>query len=247
VYKGTTVLFNGTQSSSEGDNTTYTWAFLDGTQQTLTGATAYYTFNNPGVFNVTLTVQDSIGIGTAQTVVTVSNETRNPPTITISGVPSGQVIPPGTIITFGVDNSTLRNVPVVSYTWNMGDNKTSDQGQPLSIITTTVPTEAYAYLAGIYNVTLTVLYSDGLSDFSNITIAVGQSSASTTPTPTSSQSPGSTYDSSSTSATPSTNIASDNSSLALPPIILAIITGVTIFVLFGSIFWLRKTNKTLSE
>jgi len=65
VTQGTQVILNGSNSLSTGQNAVYTWSFFDGTSKTLNGMVTNYTFNLPGNYNVTLTVQDSLGNGTA--------------------------------------------------------------------------------------------------------------------------------------------------------------------------------------
>jgi hypothetical protein len=71
VTQGTLVILNASQSFSSSDNPTYTWTFTDRTVQTLDGIIANYTFNNVGVYNIALTVEDSYGTDTANTTVTV--------------------------------------------------------------------------------------------------------------------------------------------------------------------------------
>ncbi|WP_370389980.1 choice-of-anchor L domain-containing protein, partial [uncultured Winogradskyella sp.] len=57
ILPSTEVTFNGSATFSEdGTNATYDWDFADG--NTATGTTASNIFNNPGTFNVTLTVTD---------------------------------------------------------------------------------------------------------------------------------------------------------------------------------------------
>src|SRR5208337_4473608 len=115
------VVFNASQSVSNGNNPTYTWTFLDGTQQNLTGILATYSFKNPGTYPITLTVQDSLGTNTATVTITVINATYTSPTITLSGVTQGTAIAVGQFVTFTIDASSLRDVPVKNYIWSMGD------------------------------------------------------------------------------------------------------------------------------
>jgi len=230
VPKGTTVVFNASQSVSEGNNLTYTWTFTDKTQQTLTGMIASYFFNNPGTFNVELTVQDSIGTGTSNATIIVTNETLTPISIVISGVTPGSPIPVGQDITFEVDNSTLRSVPIKNCLWEMGDNT-----EPK---TTTNPVEEHAYSsAGTYNVTVTIYYTDGVDQTGSKTVTIGQTSSTSTPSTTAQ--PG-------TSANPTyssspTLQAQNDQSLAIPSTVLAILIGVTAFIMVGSVLWLRRT------
>ncbi|MDP6156079.1 MAG: PKD domain-containing protein [Candidatus Thermoplasmatota archaeon] len=58
---GTQVFFNGADSTDNVGVVTYTWTFKDGVTKTLNGSNANYTFDNPGVFKITLTVEDAAG------------------------------------------------------------------------------------------------------------------------------------------------------------------------------------------
>lgn len=73
VVQGSPVFLNASKTISTGTDATYSWTFTDGTPQTLTGQVANYTFVNPGTYNILLTVQDSLGNGTATTTVTVQS------------------------------------------------------------------------------------------------------------------------------------------------------------------------------
>lgn len=227
VPKGTTVVFNASQSVYEGNNPTFTWTFTDKTLQTLTGMIASYTFNNPGTFNVKLTVQDSIGTGSSNVTITVTNETLTPLSIIISGATPGSPLQPYEKITFEVENSTLLNMPIKNCQWNMGDNSTP--------AVTTTPVQTYIYSNdGTYNVTVTIHYTDGVNQIGSTIVTIGQSatpSPSTTPSNTGANP---------TSSPNSQATASNNQSLAIPTTVLAILIGITAFILIASVFWLSK-------
>jgi uncharacterized membrane protein len=85
VMVGTEVTFDGSGSSDSVGVRSYEWAFTDGTAQTLTGISPTYTFENPGNFQVTLTVTDPAGYqGTSLIWVNVT-AVDIPTTGTISG------------------------------------------------------------------------------------------------------------------------------------------------------------------
>jgi len=237
VPKGYTVIFNASQSVCEGNNPTYTWAFTDVTPQTLTGMITNYTFDNPAIYNVELTVQDSIGVGTSNVTITVTNETLTPLSIIISGVKSGSSISAGEEITFEVENSTLRNVPIENCQWDMGD-KSSPQ-------VTSTPVEKYGYSNdGTFNVRVTVHYTDGINQIGSTTVTIGQTSGpAPTPSNANSNTPSAPSSTPQATATPTFQAtATNDQSLALPTAVLAILIGTTVFILFGSIFWLRKNS-----
>ena len=112
----------------------------------------------------------------------------------------------------------------------MGDNK--------SPIDTKNATLSYTYYtAGTYTVNVTVSYTDGFKDSAATTFTVAQGVSNNAPTP----GPGSTSNpNSSTTPVTSTNPGTNDPTLTLPPTIIGIITVVTIFVLGGSVFWLRR-------
>lgn len=73
VLKGEMVQFDGSASSDNTGIVKHTWTFTDDTQQTLNGQNVDYRFHNSGIYNVTLTVEDSEGnIGTDGLTVTVN-------------------------------------------------------------------------------------------------------------------------------------------------------------------------------
>ena len=230
VKAGTPVIFNATQSISEGNDPTYTWTFLDGTEKTLTGIIANYTFNNTGTFPVELTVQDSIGSDSANVTIIVISASAKAPTIVISGNTNIVSNP----ITFSIDNSTLRNVPVQSYLWNVGVQQGPADNTEANV------TWAYS-TAGTYNVSVTITYTDGIQDLSSTTVTIGSPSPTSSSSSTSSTSNPDNTNSPNPNSTDNTQTTNGASS-PLPTTVLGIIIAVTIFVLAGSVFWLR--NKT---
>jgi PKD repeat protein len=232
VKVGATVTFNGAASLSSGTNPTYTWNFTDNNAtQTLAGVNPTYTFNNPGIFVVTLWLQDSNGVGNSTVTITVNGP---PPVavITVEGNPKSVAV--GQPITFVSSNSTGS---IVRWLWDMGD----------ALGTGTNSSITYTYnSAGIYNVTLTVFdaTNQNSTTLTEIT-ATGSAPAGTpgpttnaTPTPAGSSTPQATQTS---QATPdSTSGANTLADAGLPAAVLALLTVITLVVLGGSVFWLRK-------
>ncbi len=115
VNEDTNMTFNGTGADNVGV-VSYTWTFNDGTAQTLNGADVVYNFTEPGTYDVTLTVEDAVGLtGTSMITVTVLDIT--PPTA-IDG--DGQTVAPGTEVTLDGSAST-DNVGIVGYEWTFND------------------------------------------------------------------------------------------------------------------------------
>jgi PKD repeat protein len=83
VNQSDTVAFDG--SASWGNHPTfdlegtYTWTFMYGGEEVeLTGATTSFTFEEPGEYTVTLTVEDPAGIADTDTVSIVVRDTQDP-------------------------------------------------------------------------------------------------------------------------------------------------------------------------
>lgn len=144
----TPVTFDGSHSSAGPGNfiQLYSWSADDG--WTATGATVSHAFSQPGLHNVTLTVQnDMLQTATTTVQVNVQDET---PTAAISVVSAG-VLATGEQIAFDGRGSSDSDGAITSYAWNFGDG-----------ITSTGATPAHAYQsAGTYTVTLVVTDSSG--------------------------------------------------------------------------------------
>ncbi len=151
VDEDTVVIFNETGSDNVGV-VNYTWTFNDGTNQTLYGESANYTFAEPGTYNVTLTVADEAGLtDTDVFVVTVLDIT---PPEAIDG--DGQTVADGTTVVLDGSAST-DNVGVVAYEWTFNDGA-NDVVQTGAIMNHTFMT------LGNYTVILQVWDAAGLND-----------------------------------------------------------------------------------
>jgi PKD repeat protein len=141
INEGTTVTLNGSASSDNVGIVSFTWTFMDVTPQTLTGQSPTYTFNNPGVYVVTLNVTDAAGNwATATTTVTVLDTVKP-----VANAGQDQTVNVGSTVTFNASASS-DNVGIVSYEWGFGDGTNG-----------TGVTTSHTYAdAGTYNVTLTV-------------------------------------------------------------------------------------------
>ena len=153
------VNFDASTSSGDTGIVSYDWDYGNGT--TGSGAETSFTFTEPGVYVVTLSVTDENGIvGTDRVTITVNDPTGNRPPVAIAeaDVTSG---PAPLDVRFTGGNST-DDSGIVSYDWDFGDGVTSDEINPSHIFT----------LEGVFEVTLTVTDADGESSSSTLTIAV---------------------------------------------------------------------------
>lgn len=79
VQVGTLVQFDGSESSDNSVIVSYEWAFDDGGTHTLGGPTPTYSFNDPGVYIVTLTVEDGAGLTSSDTMSVTVTTTPSAP------------------------------------------------------------------------------------------------------------------------------------------------------------------------
>ncbi|WP_374311546.1 PKD domain-containing protein [Microbacterium sp.] len=119
--------------------TSYAWSFGDGT--TGSGVTASHTYEDAGVYSVTLTVTDSAGFTATKTSSVTAAPPHQAPTAAFSPNVSGLTV------TFDSSASAASGAATITdYAWNFGDGSTSTEASP---------THRYAS-AGVYTATLTV-------------------------------------------------------------------------------------------
>ena len=147
--EGSPVTFSGGGSDVPADTVTLFWDFGDASP-VATGTTVTHTYDDDGVYTVTLTASDEDGGSVSQTgAVTIYNR---PPEITSVTNPGGG--PEGTNLAFGVtatDPSTA-DAAALTYTWTWGDGLPDGSGD--------APTHAFPD-DGLYTVTITVDDGDG--------------------------------------------------------------------------------------
>ena len=141
VNEDVSTTLDGSASTDNIGITSYTWTFTDVTVKTLTGDRPAYTFNNPGVYTITLNVTDAAGNWATDTAVITVLDVTNP----VANAGQDQTVNVGDTVTFDAGGST-DNVGIVSYEWDFGDGTTS---------TGTAATHEYAN-AGTFTVTLTI-------------------------------------------------------------------------------------------
>jgi PKD repeat protein len=148
---GEVVTFNASDSyDPNGYVVNYTWDFGDGNITTLTDPIITHTYTITGNYTVTLTVTDNDGF---TSIVTPIVRVRDYPTAAFTYSPNYPLI--DQTVTFNASISQPNGGVIVSYVWDFGDGNIDSVSYPVTY---------YAYaLIGNYNVTLTVIDSEGLS------------------------------------------------------------------------------------
>jgi PKD repeat protein len=243
--EGSTVTLDASKSLSLGENPTYTWSFVDGTPQTLEGEIVTYTFDHSGVYNVTLTLQDSLGTDTDTLLLTIQDTTPPVAIIKYQNTTVSQSITVGIgqiVILDGSDSYDPENGTLTSYSW-------TSSGAMAKI----GPVRNFSYPnPGTYEIALTVKDASLNNDTQTLFISVVEDptqsptlppaktpdatlpSSTTTPTTTTQSPPSPEYTPTPTAETSALESAS------LPPTILGVLVAITVFTLVGSGFWLRK-------
>lgn len=153
---GDTVSFDGSGSTDNVGVVSWIWTFVDGVQRTLSGSTAQYTFDGPGTFIVTLTVEDAEDNSDTDTVaITV----LSPPTAAFSVSPEAGDI----TVTFEFDAGSSYDfedpLDALQARWDWNGDGVWDTGWSYDLT-------AYFWFgsAGNYTVIVEVMDSDGMTD-----------------------------------------------------------------------------------
>lgn len=122
----------------------YTWDFGDGTISTAANPT--YTYNNPGIYDVTLVASD--GVCSDTLIRTAYIEVIGPSAAFSSDITTGCTPLPVSFSDLSTPNS---GTTITNWLWDFGDGGVSTQQNPI-----------YTYnTPGLYDVSLTVLDSEG--------------------------------------------------------------------------------------
>ncbi|UCG25718.1 MAG: META domain-containing protein, partial [Chloroflexota bacterium] len=159
---GETVTFDGTGSQAGSSPIVdYQWQFGDGAQGS--GPTVQYAYGNPGNYTVSLTVIDQLGLSnTTSQAIAVSAAADQPPTAAITG-PTAVAV--NESATYSAAGSTQGSAAITRYIWNFGDG---------TALETTEPTATTVFrVAGVFNVTVTVVDANNLSDSAGMQTSVG--------------------------------------------------------------------------
>ncbi len=163
-HKNVTLMGSATDSDDVLANLTFTWTFVDGGAQVLTGSTVHHVFDVIGIYVVMLNVTDpAMHYSTDNVTITVVPDTEPP-----NAIPGAdRVLQKGddiTLITLNASQST-DNAQIVSYLWEFeyrGTDYTFD----------TAVFEFNFSKPGKYELYLTVNDSSGLSDSALLNVTV---------------------------------------------------------------------------
>ncbi|MBD3270087.1 PKD domain-containing protein [Candidatus Peregrinibacteria bacterium] len=159
-----TVNFDGSESSSPAGNIVrYDWDFSGtNTFRDAEGATAEYTFEREGEYEVSLRVTDNTGQSDIETM-TIEVQGENAPQAVINIPTETGEYYVNESITFQGQDSTSPNGAIESYAWNFGDGSQNAN--------TRTATHTYEEI-GTYEVALTVTDEEGVSSTSYETIEI---------------------------------------------------------------------------
>jgi PKD repeat protein len=151
---GPTVHLDGTNSRDpDGDQLEYLWFFGD--QNSTRGPTVNHTYDDPGDYEITLTVDDGNQTDREWNGITVEENNRAP-------TASFETATSGSTATFDASGSSDPNDDPLTYAWELGDGTTA---------TGEVVEHEYA-TEGDYEVNLTVTDDDGVDDETSRTVSV---------------------------------------------------------------------------
>ena len=154
------VEFDASGSSDDDAIASYSWDFGDGT--TGTGINPSHTYTSANTFIATLTVVDSEGLTDTTTIditVTQPSSGNTPPIAMTTATPISGEAP--LLVEFDASGSSDDDA-IASYSWDFGDGTTGSGINPSHTYTS----------VNTFTATLTVVDSEGLSDFTTIEIMV---------------------------------------------------------------------------
>jgi hypothetical protein len=215
------VILNGSQSLPQTDDLNYTWTFFDNGQKLLSGKIANYTFDLPGIYDVTLSVSDSQGtIPNDTTEITVLDVTPPVVKIAVGSTAQSQSLTTGKRILFDgrasydPENGTL---DPNGFLWDFGDGSARDN----------LPETEHVYSkSGIFDVTLAIRDTRGnLTSKNTVRLAIAENYSSDVPT----------------TGTP------ERSQQPLPLFVIGLIVAITAITIGGSALWLIGSNRSKSQ
>ena len=149
LFVGENIQLSGEESyDPEGGALDFLWNFGDNKTSSL--KSPEYSWNSPGTFTVSLTVEDGEG---QETTSTKDIEVKSLGPVASFTFSSGEKIRANDNVTLDGSDSSALGAPIKEYKWNFGNG---DE------LTTNESSTEYSWnLGGYYNVTLTVIDEDG--------------------------------------------------------------------------------------
>jgi PKD repeat protein/uncharacterized protein YraI len=150
------------------------WDFGDG--ETGQAITVTHAYEQPGIYNVVLTLTDDKGLSDSDTLqirIGAEESTPEPPQPPVAVIDAPAQAEIGQPITFYAGNSQSVN-PISSYQWDFGDGTTADA----------VSVQKVYDAAGVFDVTLAVIDDNGLTSRAEHQVAIREAEQPVLPTPT---------------------------------------------------------------
>jgi PKD repeat protein len=165
--RGSVVSFDASASTDDKGIASYSWDFdaSNGVTSEATGKTATKTYTTGGNYTVTLTVTDTTGQRSTDTLkVAISDSTSgdNPPVANAGADKTASV---GSAVSFSGSLST-DDVGIVSYRWDF------DASNGITTEATGMKATKTYTKAGTYTVTLIVIDAKGQKDLDTLTVSV---------------------------------------------------------------------------
>ncbi len=152
------VQFTSDNSSDDNGITSYFWDFKDGTNAST--ANPSHQFENPGTYEVELTVKDAQELMDKKTITIVVSENQNTPPVAVATASPLSGKAPLTVQFLG--DSSSDNSGIKSYSWDFRDGSTAAVANP-----------SHTFIdPGVYTIILTVKDAQGLSSSQEVQIDV---------------------------------------------------------------------------
>ncbi|MEA3558104.1 MAG: PKD domain-containing protein, partial [Candidatus Thermoplasmatota archaeon] len=160
IKEGWTINFVGTDSHDNYRIVNFTWSIEESPLVLLYGPDVEYEFNVPGIFNVTLTVEDVSGNQDSDTITITVYDITEP----IANAGPDISVDCGDEVVFE-DTLSTDNVAINNHTWSFGYGSSEiELYGPAPVFTFDIP--------GVYHIELTVIDGSGLIawDIMNVTV-----------------------------------------------------------------------------
>ena len=166
--KGQAVSFDGSASTDlDGDIVQYDWYFGDGNKALDAGPTPTHTYQEAGLYSVTLTVTNDDSVPASDSTTALIGESSQPPTADANGPYNGQLdaATSEALVSFDGSSSSDPDGRIARYDWDFGDGTDAMDAGPML--------DKIYEAAGKYIVTLTVTDNSGETDTDTTVANVG--------------------------------------------------------------------------